>query len=463
MRRTRARLAILLLFALSAGGWAIGAARAESTLRIGMTAADIPQTTGIPDQGGEGYRFIGYQLYDALVNWDLSRSDVVANLTPGLATEWHPDPADPKKWIFKLRQGVEFHDGSPFNADAVIWNLDKILKEDAPQYDPRQVAQVMSRIPSFASYRKIDDFTVEITTKFANSLLPYETTGVLFSSPAQFEAVGRNWVAFAAHPSGTGPFKLERLVPRERAELVRNADYWDPKRVPKLDRVILLPIPEATQRTAALLSGRIDWNEAPAPDTLPALKAAGMQVILNPYPHNWTYQPSLAEGGPFTDIRVRQAVNLAIDRDGLVKLLNGTAQPGLGLVYRDHPWYGTPTFKVRYDPAEAKRLLAETGYGPDKPLKLKIAISTSGSGQMQPLMMNEFVQQNLKDVGVDAEFEVVEWMSLLVVSRSPANSPENRRAASTRSTSAAASPILMPPSSGWPTAASRHRAAPIGA
>ncbi len=86
MRRTRARLAILLLFALSAGGWSIGAARAESTLRIGMTAADIPQTTGIPDQGGEGYRFIGYQLYDALVNWDLSRSDVVANLTPGLAT-----------------------------------------------------------------------------------------------------------------------------------------------------------------------------------------------------------------------------------------------------------------------------------------------------------------------------------------------------------------------------------------
>src|SRR5258707_8290250 len=126
MRRTRARLAILLLFALSAGGWAIGAARAESTLRIGMTAADIPQTTGIPDQGGEGYRFIGYQLYDALVNWDLSRADVVAPLTPGLATEWHPDPADPKKWIFKLRQGVKFHDGSPFNADAVIWNLDKI-------------------------------------------------------------------------------------------------------------------------------------------------------------------------------------------------------------------------------------------------------------------------------------------------------------------------------------------------
>src|SRR5258707_12299464 len=117
-----------------------------------------------------------------------------------------------------------------------------------------------------------------------------------------------------------------------------------------------------------------------------------MQVILNPYPHNWTYQPSLAEGGPFTDIRVRQAVNLAIDRDGLGKLLNGTAQPGLGLVYPDHPWYGTPSFKVRYDPAEAKPLLAETGYGPAKPRKRTSATSTSGSGQMQRLRINGLVQ-----------------------------------------------------------------------
>jgi peptide/nickel transport system substrate-binding protein len=196
--------------------------------------------------------------------------------------------------------------------------------------------------------------------------------------------------------------------------------------VPKLDRVILLPIPEATQRTAALLAGRIDWNEAPAPDTLTALKAAGMQVILNPYPHNWTYQPSVAEGAPFADIRVRQAVNLAIDRDGLTKLLNGTAQAGLGMVYPGHPWYGTPTFKVRYDPTEAKRLLVEAGYGAAKPLKVKVAISTSGSGQMQPLMMNEFVQQNLKDIGIDAEFEVVEWMALLAASRMPATAPENK-------------------------------------
>jgi ABC-type transport system substrate-binding protein len=424
MSRFCIRLAMGLLVTLCAWSGFAPDARAAGTLRIGMTAADIPLTTGIPDQGGEGYRFIGYQLYDALVNWNLSRADVLATLTPGLATEWHPDPADPKKWVFKLRQGVKFHDGSAFNADAVIWNFDKILKRDAPQYDPRQVAQVLNRIPSFASYRKLDEYTVEITTKFANAVFPFEATSPLFSSPAQWEAVGRDWLAFASKPSGTGPFKLERLVPRERAELVRNADYWDPKRVPKLDRLILLPMPDAAARTAALLSGQIDWNEAPAPDALPKLKAAGMQIILNPYPHNWTYQPLVSTGSPYADLKVRQALNLAVDRDGLVKLLNGTAQPGLGMVYPAHPWFGAPAFKVRYDPAEAKRLLAEAGYTPAKPLKIKVGISTSGSGQMQTLPMNEFVQQNFKDVGIDADFAVMEWMALLEASRLPGDGPE---------------------------------------
>src|SRR5258707_10437947 len=124
MSRFRTRLAMCVLVLASAWGGLTPDAHAAGTLRIGTTAADIPLTTGIPDQGGEGYRFVGYQLYDALVNWNLTRSDVLATLTPGLATEWHPDPTDPKKWIFTLRQGVKFHDGSSFNADALIWNFD---------------------------------------------------------------------------------------------------------------------------------------------------------------------------------------------------------------------------------------------------------------------------------------------------------------------------------------------------
>src|ERR1700743_325543 len=121
----------------------------QGTLRIGMTAADIPLTTGQPDQGFEGYRFAGYTIYDALVNWDLSSADKLADIKPGLATEWKPVEGDPKKWIFKLRQGVKFHDGTDFNADAVIWNLEKLLNDKSPQFDPKQIAQARGRIPPF--------------------------------------------------------------------------------------------------------------------------------------------------------------------------------------------------------------------------------------------------------------------------------------------------------------------------
>src|SRR5262249_39302101 len=108
---------------------------AEKVLRVAMTAADVPLTTGQPSQGGEGVRFMGVTAYDALINWDLSRSDVAATLRPALAVSWSADPEQRTVWTFKLRDGVKFHDGSLFNAESVIWNLDKLMKRDSPQYD----------------------------------------------------------------------------------------------------------------------------------------------------------------------------------------------------------------------------------------------------------------------------------------------------------------------------------------
>src|SRR5258708_40349143 len=155
--------AALLAVALAAGLPQL--ARAETIMRSGMTAADIPRTLGQPDQGFEGNRFAGLTMYDALTMWDLSSTDKASVLIPGLATEWAVDDADKKKWTFKLRPGVKFHDGSPFNADAVVWNVDKVLKQDALQFDPSQVGVTASRMPTLASARKIDDMTGELTTK----------------------------------------------------------------------------------------------------------------------------------------------------------------------------------------------------------------------------------------------------------------------------------------------------------
>jgi peptide/nickel transport system substrate-binding protein len=403
-------------------------ALAQGTLRIGMTASDIPLTTGQTDQGGEGMRFMGYTLYDALINWDLSSADKPSDLKPGLATAWTVDAADKTKWTFTLREGVKFHDGSEFTAEAVVWNLDKLLKNDSSQFDQRQAAQGRSRIPAVAAYKVIDKYKVEITTKSPDATLPYQLAWVMMSSPAQWEKLGRNWEAFAKTPSGTGPWQLTAFQPRERAELAPFKDYWDKARVPKLDKLVLLPLPEPNARAAALRSGQVDWIEAPAPDLIPSLKSAGYKIVTNAYPHNWTWHLSRIEGSPWNDIRVRKAANLAIDRDGLKELLGGMMIPAEGFYPPGHQWFGNPAFKVKYDPAAAKKLLAEAGFSPEKPLQTRILISPSGSGQMQPLPMNEFVQQNLAEVGIKVDFEVVEWNTLINIWRAGAAHESSRKA-----------------------------------
>jgi peptide/nickel transport system substrate-binding protein len=284
---------------------------------------------------------------------------------------------------------------------------------DAPQFDPKQAAYADFRIPLLQSWRKIDDYTVEFTTTRPSSFVPYQVCYVLFSSPTQWEKLGRDWAKVAEHPSGTGPFKLTKLVPRERAELEPFAEYWDKKRVPKADKVILLPMPEATTRLAALRTGQVDWIEVPPPDGISSLRQAGFQIILRSYPHNWTYSLNLT-GPPWNNKLVRQAANYAIDREGICKaLLNDTCAPAISEVYPGHPWFGNPQVRYEHNPQKAKALLKQAGYE-GKRLKTSVLISTSGSGQMLPLPMNEYVQENLREVGIDLELVPIEWNTLIL-------------------------------------------------
>src|SRR5450432_2939624 len=294
-RPAKSRTATAVMMLTIASAFALPQiASAETVLRIGMTAADIPRTLGQPDQGFEGNRFTGLTMYDALTMWDLSSAEKASAMIPGLATEWAVDDVDKKKWTFKLRPGVSFHDGSPFNADAVVWNVEKVLKQDAPQFDASQVGVTASRMPTLASARKIDDVTVELITKEPDSLLPINLTNLFMASPSKWQklfeaAEGADakaksqaaWAAFARDPSGTGPWKMSAFTPRERLELIKNDNYWDKARVPKVDRMLLLPMPEANARTAALLSGQVDWIEAPAPDAVAEIKQRGFVLTTN--------------------------------------------------------------------------------------------------------------------------------------------------------------------------------------
>ncbi len=196
---------------------------AAQTLRIGMTAADLPSTHGIPNNGFEGYRFLGYPPYDGLVNWNLRDNlGKPAEITPGLFTEWRSDTTNPSRWAFTVRPGVKFHDGSDFTVDSVIWNLRRIYDDKSPQYDATAAPIVRAAVSMVAAFEKADDNTVVMTTKYPFSFLPYLLTRVLMVSPAQYDAVGRNWAEFQKKPSGTGPFKITRVVPGQYCEMARN-------------------------------------------------------------------------------------------------------------------------------------------------------------------------------------------------------------------------------------------------
>ncbi|MGE8493583.1 MULTISPECIES: ABC transporter substrate-binding protein [Comamonas] len=446
-------LALAVTLALGAGA----AMAQEKVLRIAMTAGDIPRTSGQPDQGFEGNRFTGIPMYDALTQWDLSKADKPSELVPGLALSWEVDAKDKTKWLFKLRPGVKFHDGSAFTADAVVWNVNKVLDKEAEQFDPAQVGVTASRMPTLKSAKKIDDLTVELTTSEPDSFLPINLSNLFMASPAHWakklaavpasvsgkaERSKAAWTAFAADPSGTGPFKGARLVPRERFEMVKNASYWDPKRTPTIDKVVLLPLPEANSRTAALMSGQVDWIEAPAPDALDAIKARGFKVYSNLQPHIWPWQFSFVEGSPWLDKRVRHAANLCVDRASMKQLLNGQMEPATGIFEPGHPWRGSPSFQIKYDVKAAQALMTQAGFSASKPIKVKIQTSASGSGQMQPLPMNEFIQQNLKECFFDVEFDVVEWNTLFSGWRLGAKDPGANKASATNVTAATMDPFF---------------------
>jgi ABC-type transport system substrate-binding protein len=351
---------------------------------------------------------------------------------------------------------VKFHDGSDLKADAVVWNVEKVLKKEAPHFAPDQIGVTVSRMPTLESARKIDDLTVELTTKQPDSFLPLNLTNLFMASPAHWqkkydalasvsdpaERAKQAWAAFAADASGSGPFKMDKFTPRERVEYVKNANYWDAKRTPKIDRIVLMPMPEASARTAALLSGQVDWIEAPAPDAIPQIKAKNFVLYTNAQPHVWPWQFSCAEGSPWLDKRVRQAANLCVNRDELKQLLGGLMEVPKGTVPPGHPWWGNPKFDIKYDPAAAKKLMTEAGFGPGKLLKVKVQTSASGSGQMQPIPMNEFVQQALKDCFFDVELDVIEWNTLFTNWRKGAKDESARGAHAINVTFAAMDPFF---------------------
>jgi peptide/nickel transport system substrate-binding protein len=375
------------------------------TIIAAMTATNLPIPDSQVTEGGEGGRFVGVQLYHGLTRYDLVNNDKFPTPQPGLATSWDPPASGSNVWTFHLRQGVTFHDGAPWNADAAIFAFDRVTKPNFQYYSKTMAASAAASMRYVKAYQKVDDSAIQIETVEPYSMLPWAMAGVYMPSPAAVKQWGDNYFQ---HPAGTGPFRLSKYEIGQSMELVPFDKCWLGKA--KLDKLILRPIPQDTTRLAELKTGGVNWAEVPPHDSVQDLVGAGYQVITGPYPHVWPYVLNNSVA-PFNNKLARQAVNYAVDRVGMAsKLLNNLAEPTGTLLYPSHPWFGNPT-PYTYDPQKAKQMLAAAGY--PNGLTITIKAPSSGSGNMWPVEMNQFVQKNLADVGIKLNVNTIEWQSLL--------------------------------------------------
>lgn len=377
------------------------------TLVAGGTFTDLPplDTSLASYQGWEGLRAVSNALYDGLTRFDLRDPDVAPPIVPALATEWKPN-ADASSWTFKLRDGVTFHDGTPWDADAAIFNFDRFANPKSKYYSPDLAATQWTLLPKLEGYEKVDDTTIRIDTKGPSATLPNTLAGFYFASPAAVRKLGNK--RFGEAPVGTGPFQFDSLSRGRELRLKANPNYWNG--APKLDEYVIKPLPDPTARVAALRSGEVNWIEYPPPDDHAALEAAGFQVITNDFDHvmPWFYDTTKA---PFDDVRVRQALNYAIDRKAIAEdLLLGTADQIAQFAPKGNPAYRPENDVYSYDPEKAKRLLAEAGYADG--VEIKVVYPTSGSGNMVPTPINERVQSDLAKVGVKVDLRPLEWATV---------------------------------------------------
>ncbi len=341
-------------------------------------------------------------VYDGLVRYKSGTLEV----EPGLATSWEISE-DGKVYTFKLRDGVKFHDGSDFNAEAVKFNFDRMLQEDHPYHDtgPFPLSFFFSAVQNV---EVIDPMTVRFTLNapyapfLSNLAYP---TGLIVSP----EAVRKHGKEFGRNPSGTGPFRFAEWKANERVVVERNEEYWEGQAGTRA--VVFRPITDANTRTAEMLAGGIDMMVEVPPVALSKFQNDDYNLLEQAGPHVW-FLILNAKEGPFADKRVRQAANYAINKQAIVSdVLEGTAAVAAGPTPPAFAWaYNESLEPYPYDPEKARELLKAAGA---EGAELTFYVTEGGSGMLDPVAMGTAIQADLQAVGLKVKIETYEWNSFL--------------------------------------------------
>jgi peptide/nickel transport system substrate-binding protein len=341
-------------------------------------------------------------VYDGLVRYKDGKLEV----EPALATSWKISD-DGITYTFTLRQGVTFHDGTPFNAEAVKFNFDRMLVEDHPYHHtgPFPLAFFFSAIEQTTA---IDDYTVQF--KLKNSYAPLLSnlaypTGLIVS-PAAVKKLEKN---FGRNPSGTGPFKFGVWESNQKVVLEKNPVYWDG--APAMNTLVFRPITDSNTRVTEMLSGGIDLMVEVPPDTLKTFANDKFQIYEQSGPHLWFLILNCKEG-PFKNKAVRQAVNYAIDKKALVEnVLLGTADVAAGPTPPAFSWaYNNALSPYPYDPERARKMISDAGFAD---AEITFYVTEGGSGMLDPIPMGTAIQADLAKVGLNVKIETYEWNTFL--------------------------------------------------
>jgi len=293
---------------------------------------------------------LGYHVFDHLAARDLKSGKV----GPGLALSWRT--VDETTWEVKLRQKVKFHDGSPFTARDVKASFDRVL-------DEKNKLTARGNHTKIKSVEVVDDYTVRFKTDGPYPLFAERLSALVMQSEKVMKEKGHEWMQ--ENPVGTGPYKLVKWSKKQEHLLVRNDDYWGPKPAFKYVRVRI--IPEQATQIAELMSGGVDVIKAVPPDQMDVINKSGA-ARTSTSPILRTAFLQLDQAGrtgknPFQDKRVRQAANLAVDMDAIIKhVLNGLGDRTATTINPMAFGYDPSLKAYKQDAAAAKKLLAEAGY-----------------------------------------------------------------------------------------------------